>query len=169
MIQKKICLIGASAVGKTSLIRRYVDGIFSDKYLTTIGVKIDKKLVSLADSQVQLLIWDIEGTDKFCGFQSRYLNGASAFVIVIDQSRPNSFSDALAIFDMAQAATSAPCFVVLNKSDLPCLLADNHIQQLTELGVERIFNTSAKSGDNVPLMFDAIADTLVKRSVKDGS
>ncbi|MGJ8679827.1 Rab family GTPase, partial [Paraglaciecola sp.] len=64
MIQKKICILGASGVGKTSLIKQYVEGIFSEKYLTSIGVKIDKKIVELDSSSVQLMIWDIEGIDN---------------------------------------------------------------------------------------------------------
>ena len=61
MIQKKICLLGPFAVGKTSLIRRFVDSIFSDKYLTTIGVKIDKKALTIENKDINLMIWDIVG------------------------------------------------------------------------------------------------------------
>ena len=113
MINKKVCLIGASAVGKTSLIRQFVDGIFSDKYLTTIGVKIDKKKVITPKGDVQFLVWDIEGTDKFCGFNARYLNGACAYVVVLDKSRANSVQDALEIFAKAQSSSNAPAFLAL--------------------------------------------------------
>ena len=65
MIQKKICLLGASSVGKTSLVKQFVEGIFSEKYLTTIGVKIDKKTLSIANEQVNLLLWDMEGNDRY--------------------------------------------------------------------------------------------------------
>jgi len=61
MIQKKICMIGASGVGKTSLIAKFVHSMFSDKYLTTVGVKIDKKTVSVDGAEVMLMIWDLEG------------------------------------------------------------------------------------------------------------
>ena len=84
MIQKKICMLGASGVGKTSLVKQYVEGIFSEKYLTSIGVKIDKKQIETAKHIVQLMIWDIEGIDRYCGFQAKYLRGASAFIIVTD-------------------------------------------------------------------------------------
>ena len=87
MIQKKICMLGASGVGKTSLVKQYVEGIFSEKYLTSIGVKIDKKQIETAKHTVQLMIWDIEGIDRYCGFQAKYLRGASAFIIVTDHTR----------------------------------------------------------------------------------
>ena len=82
MIQKKICVLGASGVGKTSLIKQYVEGIFSEKYLTSIGVKIDKKQVQCESHTVQFMLWDIEGIDRYCGFQPKYLRGASAIIIV---------------------------------------------------------------------------------------
>ncbi|MEP2652993.1 MAG: Rab family GTPase, partial [Paraglaciecola sp.] len=90
MMQKKICLLGSSGVGKTSLIKQYVEGIFSEKYLTSIGVKIDKKQVETESGQVKLMIWDIEGIDRYCGFQPKYLRGAAAYIIVSDQTRSQS-------------------------------------------------------------------------------
>ena len=64
MQQKKICMLGAFAVGKTSLVRRYVDSIFSDTYLTTVGVKIDKRVVPVGNDSVNLILWDIAGEDE---------------------------------------------------------------------------------------------------------
>ena len=61
MIQKKICMLGAFAVGKTSLVKRYVHSMFSDKYLSTVGVKIDKKVLHNGDSEVMLMLWDLYG------------------------------------------------------------------------------------------------------------
>lgn len=168
MIQKKICFIGASAVGKTSLIRRYVEGIFSDKYLTTIGVKIDKKRVATNKGDVQLLIWDLEGTDQFCGFQARYLKGASAYVLVIDQSRPTSFSDALDIYKLASDATSAPAFLVLNKSDLPNQLHESQLTTLNNMPFSGQCITSAKTGDKVDTLFSDIVSTLTEQGVTHG-
>jgi len=168
MIQLKVCFIGASAVGKTSLIRRYVDGIFSEKYLTTIGVKIDKKIVNIADDICQLMIWDLEGTDRFCGFQPRYLRGAAAYVIVIDHSRPTTFTDGLEILAQAQHHSDAPVFLVLNKSDLPCQLSVEQMEQLHQLDINSITNTSAKSGDKVDALFIQIAEYIQSKRLQHG-
>ena len=65
MIKKKICMLGAFAVGKTSLVQRFVNSIFSEKYQTTIGVKIDQKLVQTGDTEVNLMLWDIHGEDNY--------------------------------------------------------------------------------------------------------
>ena len=65
MIQKKICMIGTSGVGKTSLVSRFVQSIFADKYLTTVGVKIDKKIVTVDGTEMTLMIWDLAGDDDY--------------------------------------------------------------------------------------------------------
>ena len=75
VIQKKICLLGSFSVGKTSLISRYVNSLFSEKYLTTVGVKIDKKLLTVAGQELMLMIWDIAGEDDFSTIRESYLKG----------------------------------------------------------------------------------------------
>jgi hypothetical protein len=78
MMRLKICLLGATAVGKTSLARRFVEGVFSDRYLTTVGVRIDKRVVRIDGQEIHLIVWDLSGEDEFAQVQTRYLRGASA-------------------------------------------------------------------------------------------
>ena len=107
MIQKKICLLGGFGVGKTSLVSRYVHSIFSDKYLTTVGVKIDKKSVTLDGTVVDLVIWDIYGQDDYQKVRMSYLRGAAGYLLVADGTRRSTLDTALALHDSAQA-TQAP-------------------------------------------------------------
>ncbi len=88
VVQKKICMLGDFAVGKTSLMRRFVEGKFDDKYMSTIGVKISRKIIFRSYGQLNLLVWDMTGGDDF-GTQARssYLRGASAALVVCDLSR----------------------------------------------------------------------------------
>ena len=102
MIQKKVCILGPTGVGKTSLVKQFVESIFSEKYKTTIGVKIDKKQVNKEGRGVQLLLWDLEGIDRYCGFNPRYLRGASAYIIVVDQTRSQSLLEGIEILEMAK-------------------------------------------------------------------
>jgi small GTP-binding protein len=91
-MSKKICLMGASAVGKTSLVKRFVEGKFDESYRTTIGVHIDKKSVICDEEQVELTIWDLEGKDDL-QLESRdasYLNGAQGYMLVADATRPDT-------------------------------------------------------------------------------
>ena len=88
MIKKKICLIGSFAVGKTSLTRRFVSNEFSDDYLTTLGVKIERRDVEYGRTKtVNLMIWDLAGRDEFAQVQKSYLVGAAGLLFVADGTR----------------------------------------------------------------------------------
>ncbi len=119
MIQKKICMLGASAVGKTSLVRRFVQGVFSDKYLTTIGVKIDRKQVEVGGASVNLLLWDLNGEDRFQKLSMSYLRGASGYFLVADGTRRETLDTALSLHERVRATIGpAPCCLLINKADL---------------------------------------------------
>ncbi len=167
MIQKKICLLGASSVGKTSLVKQFVEGIFSEKYLTTIGVKIDKKVLSIANEQIQLMLWDLEGNDSYNVFQERYLRGAAGYIIVVDQTRASSFHEGVDIHTLARQVTDCPALLTINKSDLPATwnIDDSENKAYQNL-FDLQFSTSAKTGANVEEMFLALAK-LILRSEKD--
>jgi GTPase SAR1 family protein len=78
ILQKKICMLGGFSVGKTSLVKRYVESVFSETYLTTVGVKIDKKIVDLGERVVNLILWDVAGEDDISTFKMSYLRGSAS-------------------------------------------------------------------------------------------
>ena len=80
MIQKKVCMLGAFAVGKTSLVKRFVDSMFSEKYQTTVGVKIDRKRIQLDEQEVNLVLWDIHGEDELQKVRLSYVRGTSGSI-----------------------------------------------------------------------------------------
>ncbi|MEL6908760.1 MAG: GTP-binding protein, partial [Cyanobacteria bacterium J06598_4] len=96
-ITQKICLLGDFNVGKTSLVRRFVEDKFSDRYLSTVGVKVSRKLVHVRTDrdihQLNLLIWDLEGNTKFKSITPSYLKGASGSIVVADLSRSDTFKN----------------------------------------------------------------------------
>ncbi|MBU3019115.1 GTP-binding protein [Paraglaciecola agarilytica] len=165
MNQKKICLLGASGVGKTSLIKQFVEGIFSEKYLTSIGVKIDKKQVECEAGSVQFMLWDIEGIDRYCGFQPKYLRGAGAIIIVVDQTRSQSLIEGIEIFKLARDMTDIPAILAINKSDLDSTWHWDE-DELKELSApfSYTFLTSAKTGANVELLFSTLAQHLLSEA-----
>ena len=162
MIQKKVCLLGSSGVGKTSLIKQYVEGIFSEKYLTSIGVKIDKKLLQVDDADIQLMLWDIEGIDRYCGFQPKYLRGAAAYIIVCDQIRSQSLTEGLEIQQMIKEIADIPGIIAINKSDLQDSWhwGEGELNKYQRL-FDATFHTSAKTGENVNAMFHGLAKLIL--------
>lgn len=163
MIQKKVCMLGGFAVGKTSLVSRFVRSIFSDKYLTTVGVKVDKKELTLGSRPLTLMLWDIYGQDAFQSVQQSYLRGTSGYLLVVDGTRADTLDAACDLQKMAQREVGdVPFVLVLNKSDL---MADWQVQDkaLFKLAQEgwSIVRTSAKSGDGVEAVFELLARKML--------
>ena len=119
VLQKKICMLGGFSVGKTSLVKRYVQSIFSETYLTTVGVKIDKKTVDLSDRIVNLILWDLAGEDDINTFRMTNMRGAAGYVLVADGTRPSTLDVALSLRQRVEAEYGPlPFVLLLNKSDL---------------------------------------------------
>lgn len=159
MIKKKICMLGIFAVGKTSLVQRFVKSIFSEKYLTTVGVKIDKKTLDVGDQTVDLMLWDIEGEDEFQKLQMSYLRGASGYLLVADGTRSSTLDGALTIRDKVnQEIGKVPFLLLLNKADLEGEWELDHAQ-LENLTKENwtIIKTSAKTGQGVEEAFRTLS------------
>jgi len=163
MMKKKICMLGAFAVGKTSLVKRYVESIFSEKYKTTIGVKIDKKTVMYHEQEVNLLLWDLPGEDVFQSIQISYLRGTSGYLLVVDCTRGATFDKALDIKANVEAVIDkVPFIMVINKSDLTDEwdIEQDRIDSLEEKGI-KIIKTSAKTGDGVEEAFEILTGLML--------
>ncbi|OZC03861.1 Rab family GTPase [Rubricoccus marinus] len=158
-LRLKVCLVGAPAVGKTSLVRRYVEGTFSEDYLTTIGVRISRKRVTVDGEAVGLIVWDINGDDAFAPLQSAYLRGASAFLLVADGTRPITFDRVVALRDeLGEAFGGTPSILALNKRDLDdeWAIDEAQVEALRNAGVD-VRETSARDGMEVEEAFLALA------------
>jgi len=115
----KICMIGATAVGKTSLVARFVSSIFHERYTTTIGVKIQARRLQRGERSIDLIVWDLSGEDEFQSVQPFYLRGAAGYLLVIDGTRRDTNDIALSLQERARMTTGPiPFVVVLNKADL---------------------------------------------------
>lgn len=162
-LQKKVCLLGAFGVGKTSLVHRYVQGIFSEIYQTTIGVRIDKKVVALRDSDLLMIVWDIYGQDEFQEINAAYLRGASGFILVADGTRAYTLDVALDLQKLALATSpQAASILVLNKMDLlqDWEVDERHVASLSAGGMS-IVRTSAKTGEGVEDCFRRLSEAMV--------
>ncbi len=178
-ISKKICLIGDFGVGKTSLIRRFVERQFSDRYLSTVGVKISRKTIELLNNQaeklnLQLLIWDLEGHTKFKSIAPTYLQGASGAAIVADVSRPETIERLTEHINLFLSVNKKGIIVVaFNKVDL---IAKEDLAQIVEgfqakaiAQVLAIYQTSAKTSLSVDEMFQTLVNKIVETGNKEQS
>lgn len=166
-IAKKVCLIGDFNVGKTSLIRRFVENKFSDRYLTTIGVKISRKsLVVESKGQVNLLIWDIEGRTKEKSISTSYMEGAHGAIIVGDLSRIDTLEQIdKHLESFQQINPQGKTAIALNKSDLLTAEELNRLIEIYSFGdreqVLQTRSTSAKTGAAVEQIFQQLASSLI--------
>ena len=171
IISKKICLVGDFSVGKTSLIRRFVEDKFSDRYLSTVGVKVSRKQLELltpdqAKQAVNLLIWDIEGQTKFQSIAPSYLRGASGSIIVADLTRPETLKNLQTHLDLFFSVNpQGIAIVALNKSDLAVEEKRTRMVELYNFAhypqVLATYVTSAKTGEYVNLMFEQLAENII--------
>ena len=163
MIQKKVCMVGIYGTGKTSLVQRYVHSLFSAKYHSTVGVKIDRKSVQLGTTEVNLLLWDVEGRTADQDIPASYLRGAHAVFYVADGTRRETFEQLFDLREHARAAAGdVPAIVALNKADLKdeWKLTSADTAKLITSGFHTL-TTSAKTGEGVEDAFKWIATATV--------
>ena len=149
---KKIVLLGHFGVGKTSLIRRFVDNDFSEDYLVTLGVQVKKKEVKIDDKNITLIIWDIEGNTSISKARKSYLIGSQGFIYVFDVTRPETFENIKSeMIFLDENYPNIPICKIGNKSDL--IDSDEVREFFNQVDFKDCEFTSAKVGDNVENIF----------------
>jgi small GTP-binding protein len=172
-VSKKVCLLGDFAVGKTSLARRFVYNLFDDRYLSTIGVKVSRKTLDIPRGEevleINLLIWDLAGSDEFNQARKSYLRGAAGALLVCDMTRPQTLASLQNYaHELLEMNPDARFVVAANKCDL-IARADPGEQCLTPGQIEEFAGafaapwtlTSARTGDEVETLFRALAGLLL--------
>ncbi len=166
----KICMAGDPMVGKTSLVKRFVYNMFSDRYLMTIGTNIYKKSISKGGDTFQLMIWDVMGNAGFRQIiKTSYFYGADGLLVVGDLTRPETFES---IPDWVSAAIEGaeremPVLLLANKSDLEWKMTEEDVANwAAEIFARAYYITSAKTGDNVNRAFEDIV-RIIKRELRE--
>jgi small GTP-binding protein len=158
MMQKKVCMVGVYGTGKTSLVQQFVHSIFSVKYHSTVGVKIDRKAVDVDGTPVTLVLWDLAGRDASQDIPASYLRGSHAILFVVDGTRRETFDQLASLRELArEAAGAVPSLVALNKADLTeqWILGPQEEAGLAVQG--HLLKTSAKTGAGVEAAFAWLA------------
>lgn len=163
MIQKKVCILGAFGVGKTSLVSQFIHSKFSEKYLSTMGVKIDRKQLSASGHDVNLMLWDMHGEEEHKKISASYLRGVSGIIMVVDGTRRATLKTAQEILSRFQNELgNLPSVILINKYDLldEWSFSSTEIQKLSEDGPP-VYLTSAKTGKCVEEVFQKLAEELI--------
>ena len=160
MISKKVILTGSFGGGKTSLFNQFIYQQFSDRYMTTIGVKVNKKSVVIGEDEVSMLLWDIAGEVSQDKVPASYFLGASGIIYVVDLSRPSTLVNMQSdIKFLKNMLPDCSLLIVANKRDL---LTEQQIKDIYENAVQKWdFVTSAKTGENVETLFTELAKKLI--------
>ncbi|MFQ6106687.1 MAG: Rab family GTPase [Thermoplasmata archaeon] len=171
----KICLVGEGAVGKTSLIRRYVLDEFDDRYISTLGAKITKKELTVGDPDngdevhIDMTIWDIMGEKGFRELlKEAYFHGAQGILAVCDVTRRNTLSDLESWISAIETVTGKiPIEFLANKIDLKDQLTftETELREMSERYHSPYLFTSAKTGENVETAFGQIANRILVKAV----
>jgi hypothetical protein len=163
LLLKKVCMIGSFAVGKTSLVRRFVEGYFSDDYQTNIGVKLSNKQVNVAGNEIKMTLWDIYGEDDFQKMRWSYVQGSSGYLLVADGTRAATLHKAEELeAKLRQEVGAIPFVFLINKSDRK---EEWELEAEFEEGVVArgwdVLHTSAKSGEGVEEAFVKLTEKML--------
>lgn len=165
-MQKKILLLGDGAVGKTSLVHRFVEGVFSERYKATIGVDIFSKNVSTANGDVELQLWDLSGQAHFSAVRSKFYNKADGALLVFDLTNKKTFENLDSWLTETKNGVGAeiPMFILGNKMDLSDIISvqDQEVEGYANQHSWQWAKSSAKTGENVEQAFLSIASVVMK-------
>jgi small GTP-binding protein len=168
-IHKKVCIIGEFGVGKTSLVARYVRSIFTDKYHTTVGVKIDKKDVLIGEEEVTLVLWDLAGESAVSALKVSLVKGAAGFILVSDGTRRETLLATTRLKgEVNKILGEVPFVIAVNKADLApeWTVTATDIDEFRALGWD-VRMTSAKDGQGVEQIFTDLATRLIQSGGDD--
>ncbi len=176
--RRKICLLGDAAVGKTSLIKRYVEDKFDDKYIVTLGTKVTMRELVVQGSEkdpsvkVTLMIWDILGQREYKRLQTSFYKGSNGALVVADSTRRETLESINGwILSLFNTVGKVPVLILLNKSDLTdqSAISPAEVDDIAKKYETSFLTTSAKTGENVDLAFQKISETLVFKREDGGS
>jgi small GTP-binding protein len=157
--RKKVCILGASAVGKTSLVASFSGARFSSAYRSTLGVRITKAVVTVGQRLRELIVWDIKGESDFYRIPDVYMLGCDGYVLVADGTNRATLEHALDLRARMQGfAGEIPHVLLINKLDLREVWeVDEDLLESVRAQVEDVYPCSARGGLSLNNAFESLA------------
>ncbi|MDX1799182.1 MAG: Rab family GTPase [Candidatus Lokiarchaeia archaeon] len=161
----KIIIVGEPAVGKTSLVKKYVSGQFAKDYRSSIGTNIFiKKIEFNKIGTITIQLWDIAGQERWINMRRFYYVGAKGVLIVGDLTRKITFDQIQQFWvpDIKLYCEMAPIILIANKNDLKNEVSEDEIEAIgREINAISTIHTSAKTGENVENVFKIISEQVL--------